>query len=203
MTWSRHGKGWRLAAVLVLGVLVVTSLPGCAGKDEEGPRSIAQLVSVNNNMPLQSDFYNNGNDKKPGTVDDFIPEDVVRLEITSRPHDDALTLEPGKPFGSITFHHYTLDYQDNDLNHNGTEDLTDFVNYPMNLVVPSKGTGIGFVLAVPGGWKTQGDLWDAYINLETYFTVANLTLYGVEETSHQPVTLQASFVIGFSDYADQ
>lgn len=204
MTWSRHGKGWRLTAVLALGVLLVLSAPGCAGKDEEGGRSIPQLVSVNNNVPLQSDLYDNGPDKKPNTADDVgVPEDLVRLEITSRPHDPALTLMPGRPFGTVTFNRYTLDFSDNDLDDDGSDDLHDFVNFPMYLVVPINGVGIGSFLAVPASWKTQGALYSALVNSFSYTTTVSITLYGEEETSHDKVELHTAMVVSFADYSDQ
>jgi hypothetical protein len=195
--WKR---GITRVAVLALAGLAI-GLVGCADDDEEGPRSITSIVSVNDNLPLASDVYNYGSDLSDPT-DDFVPEDYLKLVIKSRPHDPALTLDPDRAFGTVRFTRYTLDFATNDFNDNGSTELIDLVDYPMNLVVPIDGEGTGFVLAVPGAWKTENDLAPLLFG-GSYLTTATLTLYGEEETSGEEVELGAGVVIGISNYADE
>jgi hypothetical protein len=197
--WKR---GITLAAAVALAGFATFGLAGCAGDDEEGARSITSIASINDNLPLAADVYNNGADKKLGGGDDYIPEDYIKLVVKSRPHDPALTLRPDRAFGTVRFHTYSLDFATNDFNNNGTVELTDFINYPMNLVVPINSEGTGFVLAVPGSWKTQNDLLPLFAD-GSYFTTATITLIGEEETSHEEVVLTGGLVVGISNYADQ
>lgn len=203
MAWFRnHPTRWMATALTVgLGTLAVAGFTGCAGDDEEGPRSITSIFSLNDNLPLASDVYNLG-PNKTDPVDDFVPEDYLKIQVTSRPHDDALSLDPGKPFGTVRFHTYTLDYADNDLDGDGTPELVDFVDYPMNIVVPIGQIGTGYVLAVPAAWKTENALGPLLFG-GAYFTTATITMEGVEETSNEKVTLSGALVIGFSNYADE
>ena len=197
---------WKRGSVTLLtGAVVVGSLTGvigCADDNEEAPRSVTSLVAINNNEPLQADLYNLGANKTD-PIDDFVPEDLIRLDVTSRPSDPALTLDPNRAFGTVRFTRYTIDFAQNDLNGNGTDDVHDLVDYPMNLVVPIGQIGTGYVLAFPSGWKTEGDLLEIQGTLTTYFTTATITLHGEEETSHDPVELHGGFVVGVGDYADK
>jgi len=197
--WKR---GITLAVAVAVAGLAIAGLVGCAGDDEEGPRSITSIVSVNDNLPLAADVYNFGADKEQGGGDDFVPEDYLKVVVTSRPHDPALTLHPDRAFGTVRFTRYSLDFATNDFGDNGTVELTDFIDYPMNLVVPINSEGTGYVLAVPGSWKTEGDFEDLLFG-GSFFTTATLTLYGEEETSHDDIVLTTGVVIGISNYADE
>jgi hypothetical protein len=199
LLWKR---GISLSAALALAVLAIGGLAGCADDNEEGPRSITAIASVNDNLPVAADVYNLGQDKELGGGDDYVPEDYLKVVVTSRPHDPALTLNPDRAFGTVRFTSYSLDFATNDFGDNGTIELTDFVDYPMNLVVPINGEGTGYVLAVPGSWKLENDFGPLYEG-GSYFTTATLTIRGEEETSHDPIELSTGVVIGFSNYADQ
>ena len=197
--WKR---GITLGCAIALAGLAIGGLTGCADDNEEGPRSVTSIASVNDNIPLAADVYNFGPDKEIGGGDDYVPEDYLKLVVSSRPHDPALTLNPDRAFGTVRFTRYSLDFATNDFGDNGTVELTDFVDYPMNLVVPIGSEGVGYVLAVPGSWKTENDFGPLYSG-GSYFTTATLTLYGEEETSHDEIELSTGVVIGFSNYADQ
>lgn len=202
MAWFRnHRTRWMMTALTVgLGVAAVAGFTGCADDDEKGARSITSIFSLNDNLPLASDVYHQGQNKTDPS-DDYIPEDYLKVQVTSRPHDDALSLDPGKPFGTVRFHTYSLDFADNDLDGDGVDDLTDFINFPMNLVVPIGQIGTAYVLAVPAAWKTQNALAPLYSG-GAYFTTATLTMTGTEETSNETITLAGAVVIGFANYAD-
>jgi hypothetical protein len=114
---------------------------------------------------------------RKGAVTTSFRRDYLEIVVTSRPHDPALTLNPDRAFGTVRFTRYSLDFATNDFGDNGTVELTDFIDYPMNLVVPINSEGTGFVLAVPGAWKSAGDFADLKFS-GSYFTTATLTLYG-------------------------
>ena len=200
---GRRGVERALPVALILAGFV--GFAGCAHDDDESPRSVVQVFSINNNLPLLSDLYNLGADKEPGaTEDDFIPIDFVTVQFISRPHDPALTMNPDRPFGTVRFTEYTIDFDDNDLDDDGSDDLFDSpARLPMNVIVPVGGIASTAVLAVPGGWKTQGALLGALISGGEYVTSARITFYGEEETSHDPIVLDAGIVISFADYGDE
>jgi hypothetical protein len=201
--WGQRGIGPVVVAALIAAGL---GLAGCAKDDDENPRSVVQIYSVNNNLPLQSDLYNLGANKEPDAPeDDFIPIDYIPVQFISRPHDPALTMDPDQAFGTVTFTKYTMDFADNDLDDDGTDDVHDLVDYPMNAIVPIGGIGNSAILAVPAGWKVDpnGALVVALMTGEEFVTTAHITFYGEEETSHDAVELSSGIVIGFADYADE
>jgi hypothetical protein len=189
-----------LSVALILAACV--GLAGCAHDDDDSPRSVVQVYSINNNLPLQSDLYNLGPDKEPEAVEDnFIPIDYVPVQFISRPHDPALTMDPNRPFGTVRFTEYSIDFEDNDLDDDGVDDVRD-VRYPMNVVVPIGGIANTAILAVPAGWKSEGALFMALITGAEYITTAHITFYGEEETSGDAIVVDAGLVVGFSDYGD-
>jgi len=196
--WKR---GIRITVAVALSALLVGGLAGCAGDDDEIPRSVTSIVSLNDNLPIASDVYDLGANKTD-PIDDFIPEDYLKIVVTSRPSDPALTLRPDRAFGTVRFNRYTLDFAKNDLGGNGVDDLTDFVDYPMNLVVPINGEGTAYVLALPAAWKIEDEL-APLVNSGSFQTTATITIYGVEETSHEEVALTGGIVIGIANYADK
>lgn len=196
--WKR---GIQITVAAALCLPIVGGLAGCAGDDDEIPRSVTSIVSLNDNLPLASDVYDLGTDTED-PIDDFIPEDYLRIVVKSRPSDPALTLNPDRAFGTVRFTRYSIDFAENDLGGNGVDDLTDFVDYPMTLVVPINGEGAVSVLAIPGAWKVEDELRPIRFG-GSFQTTATITIYGEEETSHESVTLTGGVVIGISNYADR
>ena len=72
--WKR---GITLATTVALAGLAIGGFVGCADDDEENPRSVTSIVSVNDNLPLAADVYNLGSDKQFGGGDDYVPEDYL------------------------------------------------------------------------------------------------------------------------------
>ena len=198
MLWKR---GITSTVALAFGALALGGFVGCADDNEEGARSITSIVSLNDNLPIASDVYDLGQNKTDPS-DDFIPEDYLKIVVKSRPHDPALTLNPDRAFGTVRFSRYSLDFVQNDLGGNGINDLTDFVDYPMNLVVPINGEGTAFVLALPAAWKLEDELAPLRFS-GSFQTTATITIYGIEETSHEEITLVGGIVIGIANYADK
>ncbi|MDZ4805800.1 MAG: hypothetical protein SGI90_13150 [Candidatus Eisenbacteria bacterium] len=198
MLWKR---GITSTVAKALCALAVGGFVGCAGDDDEGARSITSIVSLNDNLPVASDVYDRGQNKTDPN-DDFVPEDYLKIVVTSRPHDPALTLRPDRAFGTVRFTRYSLDFERNDLGGNGVDDLTDFVNYPMNLVVPINGEGTGYVLAIPAAWKLEDEILPLRAG-GSFLTTATLTIYGEEETSHEQIQLSGGVVVGIANYQDK
>lgn len=199
---GRRGVERTLAVAVILAGFV--GFAGCAHDDDESPRSVVQVYSINSNLPLQSDLYNLGPDKEPEAVEDnFIPIDYVNVQFISRPHDPALTMDPNSPFGTVRFTEYSIDFADNDLDDDGDDDVLDIERFPMNVVVPVGGIASTAVLVVPAGWKTEGALLNALITGGEYLTSAHITFFGNEETSGDPVEVDAGLVVTFADYGDE
>ena len=151
--WARAGR-----LTVACGLFLATGLVGCAGDNGDLARNFVQVASVNDNAPLFADVYNNGqNTAVDFTKDDYIPADAIAVTFTSQTADGSLTMDPAKPFGTVQFTRYTVDFKDNDLNHDGQNDVND-IDGPMNLVVPVDGEATGGVLVVPAGVKGTGFL---------------------------------------------
>lgn len=199
-----HGfRADRITLALVIGTLAITAvLPGCAGDDDELNRNNIQIAEVNLNLPLLSDLYNNGADLEK-VDDDFIPIDYIPIKFLSRPADPALTLNPNQAFGRVLIHTYSVDFEDNDFNNDGVNDVNDIVDAPMNALVPANGEVTASVLIVPGGVKTINHLRTLLLSGGEVITNASISFKGEEQTSHSPVSLSAGLVVGFADYADK
>ena len=152
---------------------------------------------MNNNGPLFADVYNNGSDLEK-LEDDFIPTDAIPITFTSKTADGALTMDPRKPFGTVQFTRYTVDFEENDLNNDGQDDVND-IDGPMNMVVPVDGQATGAVLVVPAGVKGVGYLASLHVAGGESFTSAKLVFYGEEQTSHDKIVLETALIVGFAD----
>jgi len=206
---------WAAALVMALGIAALgVTMNGCKEKGGD-TRNIVDVVSLNGNGPLMSDVYNLGS-KKEDSSDDFVPVDVVEVTFQSRPHDAALTIQPGEPFGSVRFHSYDLVWVDKnhtdgvDLDGNGTVDLKNVRGGAMNVVVPIGQTGQGSIVVVSGGEKVVppisclgpvGGNCSGNSAVE-YKVQAEITFHGVEETSGDAITLTRGLLVDIGDYAD-
>lgn len=194
--WARAGR-----VTLALGLFLSAAFVGCAGDDGKLTRGFVQVKELNNNGPLFADVYNNGTDLEKAE-DDFIPTDAVSITFTSKTADGGLVMDPDKPFGTVQFTRYTVDFAENDLNGDGHDDVND-IDGPMNLVVPIDGQATGAVLVVPAGVKGVGYLASLHFAGGESFTSAKITFYGEEQTSHDAVKVETALIVGFADYADK
>ena len=201
-----------LALMIAFSVAVVGCHPSGGNT-----RNIIDIFSINENLPLLSDVYNFGaNSDTAASEDDFIPVDIIEVTFVSRVHDDALsTVDPGGPFGSVTFHTYEVQYGTGtggaDLDGNGVIDLANFVA-PMNAIVPTGGAGRGYVLLVSGGAKVVEPLsclgpvggggCGAITDVE-YGVNALVTFHGTEETSGEEITVSRGILIRISQFGDE
>lgn len=203
---SFHGfRADRVTLALVIGTLAVTALlPGCAGDDGALNRNVVQIAEVNQNVPLLSDLYDNGLNKDPEkTEDDFIPIDYIPVLFVSHRADPALTLDPNGAFGTVLISSYSVDFEENDFNNDGVDDVNDIVDAPMNALVPAGSEATATILIVPGGVKTINYMRTLLLTGAEKITNATITFKGEEQTSHSKVTLSTGLVVGFADYADK
>ncbi len=202
----------RLAWVPLLVAAAGIGLSGC--KEQGGDtRNIIDVQSLNNNSPLMSDVYNYGT-KPNDPIDDFIPVDVVEVTFVDRPHDPAITVSPGDPFGSVHFTSYDLVFEDPnhadglDLDGDGTVDLKNFRG-AMNVRVPINGSAEGFVLVMPGGYKIippvscLGPQGGGCVTSSVEFgVIVKLTFHGEEETSGDAVDVTRELTVRIGQFAD-
>ncbi len=176
------------SAVLLALVLVA---PGCS--DDAAPRSTVTVETINQSQVLDSDVYNNGGDKLPGTDDDFIIEDQVSVLIRNRPHDAGLNIRANGPFSAVVFDRYEVRFS-------GDETLAPLFG-AIHLRVASGATGTGIVTIIPAGYKTMPPLLVLRAGGEMRFT-AEVTLIGTEEDSDDEVRATASFPVHCANWTD-
>ena len=198
---------------VLVPALLLSTLAGTSCTEEQDTRNIVQVYSLNENLPLLSDVYNNGKNIT-STSDDFIPTDIVEVTFISRVHDDVLETEPGGPFGSVTITSYDVVYgaiggSGADLDGNGSIDLPNFTS-PMNAVVPVGGSATSAVLIVSGAQKSippivcLGPAGGGCSAGTNEFSVSvTITFHGVEETSGAEITVNSGILVRIGQYADQ
>lgn len=199
---KRHARfGFVLSAVL-LGV----GLAGCT--PDQNTRNIVEVFSINNNLPLLSDVYNNGKNLT-STSDDFIPSDVVEVTFVSRAHDNVT--DPG-PFGTVTISSYDVIYgaangTGADLDGDSVVDLVNFTGN-INALVPTGGSGSAAVLIVSGAQKSVPPIsclspYGGCSTITNEFTVnVTVVFHGKEETSDADITFQTGLLVRIGQYAD-
>ena len=143
---TRRIASFVIPSAILLALALVA--PGCS--DDSAPRSIVTVETINQSQVLDSDVYNNGSDKLPGTEDDFIIEDQVSVVIRNRPHDAGLNIRANGPFSSVVFERYEVRFT-------GDETLAPLFG-AIHLRVASGATGTGIVTVVPAGYKTMPPL---------------------------------------------
>ena len=202
---KRHSRSWIILLTIPIGV----GLVGCTPQQDN--RNIVAVYSLNNNLPLLSDVYNNGKNLQ-STSDDFIPSDIVEVTFISRPHDGIIGTEPGGPFGTVTITTYDVAYGDPkgtgaDLDGDGTIDLANFSG-PMNAVIPTGGSASSAVLLVSGAAKSippiscLSPIGACSTTTNEFAVNITLTFHGVEETSGADITVTAGILVRIAQYAD-
>jgi hypothetical protein len=192
------------------GIVLGTLLLGAAGcTPDQNTRNIVEVFSINDNLPLLSDVYNNGKNLTSIT-DDFIPSDIVEVTFISRPHD---TISDPGPFGTVTITSYDVIYgaaggTGADLDGDGTIDLTNFTAN-INAVVPTGGSSTAAVLIVSGAAKSVppisclGPAGGGCTTTSNEFSVnVTVVFHGKEETSDADITFQTGLLVRIAQYAD-
>jgi hypothetical protein len=198
-------RGLRLAA-LAACVLPIVLAGGCA--DDESTRSVVTVVSINNNMPLQSDVRDAG-ETLLDPSDDSIADDVVEVTMANYPHDPALDLKPGYPFGDVIFTSYKVTFVAENGNGNAPSGFTG----TMYLKVPNAQprpdgyqAPTGYITLVPAGIKAApplSNLPDPVNQLYQINCEARVEFYGKETVSNDQVTVSATVMVSFADYVDE
>ena len=182
---------FRHCFALVLLLLVAFAPLGCS--DDSSPRTIVTLETINADQTLNSDVYNNGDDRIPNTEDDVIFEDQVSIQLRSRAHDPVLDLRSGGPFGGVTFYRYEVRFD-------GDETLAT-VYGAMHLRIPAGGTAAGEVTIVPADFKDAAPLSSLRTGGELRFTAA-VTLIGEEDDSQDEVRVTALLPVHCANWSD-
>ena len=178
-------------AIPIILLSIVLTAPGCS--DESAPRSIVLVETINQSEVLDSDVYNNGEDRLPGTEDDYIIEDQVSIVVRNRPHDPVLTIKPNGTFGAVVFTRYEVRFE-------GDESLAPlFGGIQLRVVSGSSATGI--VTIVPAGYKAMPPLLVLRNGGEMRFA-AEVTLIGAEEDSGEEVKAVATIPVHCANWVD-
>jgi hypothetical protein len=208
---SHHLLPWVILTVVALGL-------GVAGCNEEGldTRNIVEIVSLNGNTPLNSDVWEWIDPKDP-SKGGGIPKEFVEVVFQSRPHDGALTVSPGEPFGSVRFYEYDIEFLDPrheggvDLNNDGNVDLANFTA-PWNAVVPIGQQSVAYLEIISYAHKATppvsclGPIGGSGCNLDSavqYAVNVNITFRGIEETSGEDITLKRGLLVTLAELMDE
>ncbi len=206
----RHRLPWLAALTVVLGL----GFSACSDEEGGDSRNIVDVISLNQNAPLSADVWE-WIDDKDYTKGGFIPLELVEVTFKSRVHDDALTIEPGEPFGSVRFTSFDVVFEDPDhangvdLDNDGTVDIENFSS-PMNLVVPTGLTATATIQIVSFENKATppiiclgpAEIGDASCSSNTavqYATNTRITFHGIEETSGDTITLTRGLMVTLAD----
>jgi len=177
--------------LLLLTVLGLAGLAGCS--EDSVPRSVLIIESINDNEVLDSDVYNNGEDDEPGTADDFVREDQVSIVIRNRPHDRVVNLDPDGPFGAVVLNRYEIRFR-------GDETLPALAG-AIHLRIPSGSTETGEITVIPSGYKVVPPLVGLLLGGEIQL-VAEITLIGEEDDSHDRVEVKAQLPVHVANWVD-
>lgn len=201
---------WAAVLVVAFGLTI-------AGCEEEGldTRNIVEIASINDNTPLVSDVWR-WIDPKDHSKGGGIPLEQIPVVFQSRPHDDALTIQPGEPFGSVRFYQVDIEYLDPDhpdgadLDGDGTVDLKNYT-LPWNAVVPIGQTAppayiqvISFQDKATPPISCLGPLADGNCTSDAvqYAVSVRLTFHGVEETSGEDIVLSRGLYVTIAELED-
>lgn len=198
-------RGFRVAALAAFALALL--IPSGCG-DDTSTRSVVTVVSVNNNMPLESDVRDAGSDPLDPS-DDTIYDDVVEVTMSNYPHDKALDLKPGFPFGDVIFTSYDVTFVPEGAGIPAPSGFTGAMYLkvpnaqpdPYNYIPPT-----AYILLVPAKLKTEPplvNLPDPGSNLYQINTSAQITFHGEETDSEEAVTVRATVMVSFGDYADE
>ena len=175
-------------------VLAVAGLLAAGCSEDSAPRSTVIVDSINEGKILNSDLYNNGDDKEFGTEDDFIVEDQTVIQLRNRAHDAGLTIDPNGPFGAVVFYRYEVRFR-------GDESLPTIFG-AMHCRVPSGTSKQCEIVVIPASYKTAPPLLTVLQMGEELRLEADITLIGEEATSKEEVRATATLPVHCADWAD-
>lgn len=178
-----------------LFVLAVAGLLASSCSDDSAPRSTIIVDSINNGEILNSDLYNNGDDRQFDTDDDFIVEDQVVIQLRNRAHDPGLSIDPNGPFGAVVFYRYEVRFR-------GEESLPT-IHGGLHLRVPSGVSKQGTIVIVPASYKLAPPLLTIWQLGEELRLDADITLFGEESDSEEEVIVEATLPVHCADWADE
>jgi hypothetical protein len=194
-------RGLRLAALAAFAFAMI-SAGGCA--DDSSTRSVVTVVSINGNMPLQSDVRGTGENPLDPS-DDTITDDVVEVTLANHPHDKVLELVPGMPFGDVIFTEYSVTFIRDDGNGPAPAPFSG----AMYLKVPNAQTNpfgyvppTAYILLVPGSLKIESPLNDLAYGGGQINTTACVEMIGRETTSKDVIKVEATLNVSFANYVD-
>jgi hypothetical protein len=182
--------------ILLLVLASATFFWGCQLSD--GARTRLSLLSLNGQgdhavQPLYSDLVNLGEDGVPSS-DDYIVEDAVPFTLRADPVNPTLSLDPQGPFGKIVVTRYRVVFRG--------DEVLDPVEGQLYLEVPVGETVSGVVTVVPAQMKTKEPLVSYLTAQAELLMTAEITFYGIEETSEEEVSVTGWLPVHFADWAD-
>jgi hypothetical protein len=195
-------RGLRLAALAAFAFVMLFA-GGCA--DDESTRSVVTVVSINDNRPLQSDVRDLGDDPYDMS-DDSIMDDVVEVTLANYPHDEALNLVPGMPFGDVIFTEYNVTFIRDDDDGPAPAPFTGAMylkvpnaqRNPISYIPPT-----GHILLVPASLKLVSPLNDLAYGGGQINARACVEFVGRETTSNDVVKVEATVNVAFANYVDE
>jgi hypothetical protein len=177
---TRSAQIW--VCIMLTGLLCGT---GCS--NSSSPRSVLQIVNLNDNQPLASDVV------RTVTGSATVMEDKVYVEVRNDPHDSVVDLKPGGPFSFVVIDSYRIHFE--------AEEAIPDVSGGLGWNVASGSSVIGQIVVVPASLKMEAPLLQLWEGNELLAT-AKITFYGHEVTSNYKLTVETSLPVHFANWAD-
>lgn len=164
----------------------------CSGCSDDHVRSKLWVAEINETGALASDVLNFGQDRIPGTVDDFVMEDAVPITIIADPSPGS-SVSPGGAYSIVTIESYTVEFESD-------EEVPGFTaTLGWNVEVGT--TFEGALTIVPAGYKTVLPL-SSLRTMGEIRTNARITFHGKESHSGNDVTFSTSLPVNFANWVD-
>jgi hypothetical protein len=185
-----------------LGMLIVL-LVSCQ-TDPEEKRSVITVAAINDNAPVFSDVYEQGDSVRRDNgvwveYDDYVKEDHVKVLFYNRPYDPIVFTGPGRPFGEYLVTRYRVEWERTD---GGAEKPPTYYG-ATSISVPTESFIEGYVVLVPYEVKNMPFLVNIRYNElgagGEILCIAHITFWGHEVGTGRETRFSASVSVNFAD----
>jgi hypothetical protein len=177
---------------LLLGSLLL--LAGCEERGNEYQRLVCEIDMINDGVPLVSGYRHAGQDRQPGTDDDYDPIDNVVVQFHARPYSSAIVLPADAPYSYFHVTEYDVIWHPLTV---GGEELPNYniIGGGCDVLVPVNGEAAVSVLVADRYMKEQPFFRDLMTGKAPFTARCELRFRGHETGSDQTVELRGSLMV--------
>jgi hypothetical protein len=200
MSVHREGETVKSRALITLMALAMglAALTGCSDNSNELQPLVCEVHSVNEGAPLLSAALNAGNDRRPGTEDDFVPIDFVPVVFRARALNETMNIPDDGAYSSFIITGYDLTWSTTDANAPAELSFFNITGGMASGKVPVEDDAIVSVLVAP--LEMKGSTWfQAILNggAPPFTATANLVFKGHVSGSSHEVEIPAGLMVNF------